>query len=170
MSVIIYADTNLRLTPFVRQELMYRISQTPSSSQTQSKIAIMMWSTFIVTNILTLPTVALGWQYSIHTTGTTRDSDFWFLLQSCGMALLNLFTVALPMRKGTNLPKASSTILWIFMAAGAVSAIAAPVFYLYLPTQWSSFLNIIAGAIQAFATLQIALTAETLPGRHLKRE
>ena len=170
MSVIIYADTNSLLTPFVRQELTDHISQKPSSSQVQSKIAIMLWSTFIVTNILTLPTVALGWQYSIHKIGTIKDSDFWFLLQSCGMALLNLLTVALPMWKGTCLPKASSTILWIFMAVGAISAISAPVFYLYLPTQWSSFLNIIAGAIQAFATLQIALTAETLPGRHLKRE
>ena len=64
------------LTPFIRQELMERISQTPSSSQTQSKITIMMWSTFIVTNIFTLPMVALGWQYSIHKTGTAKDSDF----------------------------------------------------------------------------------------------
>ena len=129
-----------------------------------------MWSTFIVTNIFTLPTVALGWQYSIHKTGTTKDSDFWFLLQSCGMALLSLSTMALPMWKGTNLPKASSTVLWIFMAAGAISAIAALVFYLYLLTEWSSFLNIVAGAIQAFATLQIALAAEKPPSRHLKSE
>ena len=75
------------------------------------------------------------------------------------MALLSLFTMALPMGKGTNLPKASSTMLWIFMGAGAISAIAAPVSYLYLPTEWSSLVNIVAGAIQAFATLQIALAA-----------
>ena len=138
---------------------MERISRTPSSSQTQSKITMMMWSTFIVTNIF------------IHSqTGTAKDSDFWFLVQSCGMALLSLFTMALPIGKGTNLPKASSTMLWIFMAAGAISAIAAPVSYLYLPTEWSSLLNIVAGAIQAFATLQIALAAEKSPGRHMKRE
>lgn len=38
------------------------------------------------------------------------------------------------------------------IAAGSMSAMAAPVFFSYLPTEWSSFSNIVVGTIRAFAT------------------
>ena len=137
-------------------------------SRSERKISILMWSTFLVTTILALPLAALGWEYSSHQPGTARDADFWFLTQSCSMALLGLFTMALPIWKGRNLPKVAKTSLWLFMSFGALSAIVAPIIYLFAPTEWSAFLNIVAGAVQAFATLQIALVAEQSPDSHLK--
>ena len=129
-----------------------------------------MWSTFSVIVGIAIPTTALGWQYSNHKPGTPKDADFWFLIQSCSMALLSLLTLAFSMWKGEDLPdKIAHTGVHLFMSAGAVSAFIAPILYLFIPTEWSAFLNIFAGAVQAFATLRLALAAEGTTPSHKKR-
>lgn len=129
-----------------------------------------MWSTFVTVGIA-IPTTALGWQYSDHTPGTPKDPDFWFLIQSCSMALLSLLTMALPMWKGEDVrDKTARTGLHLFMSAGAVSAFIAPILYVFIPTEWSALLNIFAGAVQAFATLRLALAAEGTTQSHQKND
>lgn len=132
-----------------------------------------MWSTFFVTVGIAIPTTALGWQYSTHKPGTSTDADFWFLIQSCSMVLLSLLTMALPIWKGNDLPdKNARTGLHLFMSAGAVSALIAPILYLFVPTEWSALLNVFAGAVQASATLRLVLAGEgmTTPSHKTKKE
>ena len=77
------------------------------------------------------------------------------------MALLSLLTMALSMWKGEDLPdQIARAGVHLFMSAGAVSAFIAPILYLFIPTEWSALLNIFAGAVQAFATLRLALGAK----------
>ena len=135
-----------------------------------NNLATMMWLTFIVTNLVTIPVSAMGWRLSPHKEGNLEDADFWFLLQSSAMTFLSLLTMAIPMSKGNNMPLVASGQLWFFMAVGGVCAISAPIFYLNFATEWSAFLNIAAGCIQAFATLQVVVTAETVPKQHLRRD
>ena len=89
------------------------------------------------------------------------------------MTLLSLLTMALPLWKGEDLPGKTARIgLHVFMGAGAVSAFIAPILYLFIPTEWSALLNIFAGAVQAFATLRLALAREgmTTPSQKTKEE
>jgi hypothetical protein len=119
-----------------------------------------MWLTFIATVIVALPTFAVAFQYSPHTPGTTRDADFWFLLQACSMQFLGLLTIGIPMWKGKELSGHSWCWSWGFMGLAVGCTTAAPFAYCKAPTEWSSFLGIVAGAIQAFVTLQIILIAK----------
>ena len=89
------------------------------------------------------------------------------------MVLLSLLTMTLSMWKGTDLPdKTARTGLHLFMGAGAVSALIAPILYIFVPTEWSALLNIFAGAVQAFVMLRLALAAEsmTTPSQKTKKE
>jgi hypothetical protein len=119
-----------------------------------------MWLTFITTVIAALPTFALAWQYSQHTPGTTRDADFWFMVQACTMQFLGLLTMGIPMWKGKELSGHSWYWTWAFKIVALGCTIAAPFAYCKAPTEWSSFLGIVAGALQAFVTLQITLLAD----------
>lgn len=136
----------------------------------QSTLIAMMWGTFLVIFVITFPTLALGWMHSPHQPGTKNDADFWFLIQSSSMAVLSIFMMALPIWNGNNLQRASKTSLWLFMIVGIIAALIAPVMYLYVPTEWSAFLSILAGTVQTFATLQLALTAEAATNVRLKED
>jgi hypothetical protein len=118
-----------------------------------------MWLTFIVTAVIALPTFALAWQYSPHKSGTTHDADFWFLVQTCSMQLLGLLIMAIPMWEGKELSGHSWYWTWGFILVAFGGTITAPFVYCHAPTEWSSFLGIVAGAVQAFVTLQVTLIA-----------
>lgn len=117
--------------------------------------------TFATTIVFTIPILVVAWQYSPHTPGTTKDSDFWFLVQSCGMAIFSLITVAIPMWKGTHLPGHGWYWTWAFMGLAMFLAFAAPFAYAYAPAEWSSLFMIVVSAIQALVTLQLSLVADS---------
>jgi hypothetical protein len=91
------------------------------------------------------------------------DADFWFLLQSCVSAVANLLILGLSLWGNRNSfsKGAYDTWAWIFTALGVIFALLAPVVYIRLPTEWSAFMIVTAGAVQAFLTLQMALMSWT---------
>jgi hypothetical protein len=113
--------------------------------------AFILWSTLFGCAVTCTVFFALGYAHSPHLQGTTNDADFWFLIQSTIVQLLGLVVSALIERKSGGLPKwrwALPTAI-----AGACSIIAIPL-YLVVPTEWSSFLSLVAGATQSFMILQ----------------
>ncbi|KAB8360836.1 hypothetical protein FH972_024570 [Carpinus fangiana] len=121
------------------------------------KVSTIMWLNFTSTTVCTLPAVAVGWQHSEHLAGTVKDADFWFLLQSCIMQVSNTLTVAVLLQNDHNLLGVQR-----WYTAGAMSGVvicspASLIAYCFLTTEWSALLNVLAGSIQAFVTLQLAL-------------
>lgn len=118
-----------------------------------------MWLTFIATVVVGLPTFAFGYQNSLHKPGTIHDADFWFLLQASSTTFLGLLTMGIPMWKGTMLSGQSWYWTWGAIGMAGICSSLSPIIYCYMPTEWASFLGIIAGAIQAFVALQITMIA-----------
>jgi hypothetical protein len=122
----------------------------------------MLWLAFSVTVISTIPTCALGWRYSDHLPGSTGEADFWFLVQNSCMGVLNLSILALPLIK----EKVLSDYLWIqlwtwgYLLLGILSALMAPMAYIYMPTEWSAYMSVLFGIIQVAVTWQIAVLAD----------
>jgi chromate transport protein ChrA len=118
--------------------------------------AFILWSALFSCAVTSIAFFALGYANSPHLQGTTNDADFWFLIQATIMQLLGLIVSALLERKSGGLPKwrwALPTAI-----AGACSITAIPL-YLVVPTEWSSFLSLVAGATQSFMVLQYFLSS-----------
>src|SRR6202007_2604109 len=100
---------------------------------------------------------AFGYRYSEHKPGTTEDADFWFLIQASAIQMLSISMSCIPLYNTSQLPKR----VWIPLTIIALlcTLLAIPL-YTYLPTEWSNFLSMIGGSIQAFMVLQIALVGE----------
>ncbi|KAH6626575.1 hypothetical protein B0J18DRAFT_425155 [Chaetomium sp. MPI-SDFR-AT-0129] len=116
----------------------------------------LLWTTFAVTAVSNVVFFALGCIYSPHKPGTPEDADFWFLLQSCVSQFFGLAWLAIPLWHNPHVPRRS----WIAMVgvAAVCTVVAAPL-YLYVPTEWSTFVASTGGAIQAFLSLQLAIAA-----------
>ncbi|KAL6722242.1 hypothetical protein ACLMJK_001349 [Lecanora helva] len=117
-----------------------------------------------------IPTAAMGWRYSSHKPGTTKDADFWFLLQSSCVALASLVTLGIPIWRRRSLPGQSWLWTWAKLAIAALCACMAPVCYIFLPTEWSQYVIMASGIIQAFVTLEIALVAEGTGAKVVKQD
>lgn len=113
--------------------------------------AFILWLALFGCAVTSTAFFALGYAHSLHLRGTTKDADFWFLIQATIMQLLGLVVSALLERKSGGLPKWR----WVLPTAiaGACSITAIPL-YLVVPTEWSSFLSLVAGATQSFMVLQ----------------
>lgn len=112
-----------------------------------------LWATFASNICLTIPFVLKAYQFSPHTPGTREDPDFWFLAQSSINQSVVLLISAL------GLWKLKSTHLWVWLPAvmAVVCNMLAMPMYLFAPTEWSSFCVVVAGAIQSFMVLQLAI-------------
>ncbi len=86
------------------------------------------------------------------------------------MTLLNFATLSIPVWRRQALPGHSWTWTWGFIAIAAVCAIVAPALYIFVPTEWSAYMAIVAGIIQAFVTLQIALVADSAGAKAIKKD
>jgi len=73
------------------------------------------------------------------------------------MMLLNSFVIGLSIWQSRSLSASGSFWLLSFMAVATIATLFAPVMYCYLATEWSSLTIILAGFVQAFATLQLAV-------------
>ena len=122
-------------------------------------ISTLLWLTFTAAFGVTVPTVALAWQNSPHEPGTNSDADFWLLIQNCSMAATGIVLVTVPLWHGSSYSLYTWFLAAGFSVAGVLCAIAAPVMYTRVPTEWSAFLAIVAQVIQAFLTLQLSLVA-----------
>ncbi|KAI4199778.1 MAG: hypothetical protein LQ350_004405 [Teloschistes chrysophthalmus] len=113
-----------------------------------------LWATFSSNICLTIPFLWKAYQFSPHTRGTPQDSDFWFLVQSSVSQSIGLLIAAL------GLWKLKSTPLWVWLSPTVMAAICNMLtmpLYLFAPTEWSSFCAVVAGAIQSFMILQLAI-------------
>ncbi|KAF5237443.1 hypothetical protein FANTH_10805 [Fusarium anthophilum] len=121
----------------------------PTQSGTFTTI---LWLTFIGTTLSNVWTFALAYNYSDHTPGTTKDADFWFLMQSCITQGFTLIIAGIPLRADPRLRKRT----WVPpMFLALICTVIAPPLYLTAPTEWSSFVGLVAGGIQAFMVLQL---------------
>ncbi|RBR16966.1 hypothetical protein FVER53590_05727 [Fusarium verticillioides] len=121
----------------------------PTQSGTFTTI---LWLTFIGTTLSNVWTFALAYNYSEHKPGTTKDADFWFLMQSCITQGFTLIISGIPLRADPRLRKRT----WVPpMLLALICTIIAPPLYLTAPTEWSSFVGLIAAGIQAFMVLQL---------------
>ena len=102
-------------------------------------------------------TFALALKYSEKTPGTTEDDDFWLLVQNCGMQLVSLASIVSSIWSGSVVSGRARLALLIFTGIAGAGTVISPLCYLRLPKVWSGFVVIVAGCIQAFGTLQMAL-------------
>ena len=138
----------------------------PGSNST----VLMMWATFLFSFVAVLPTFALGWRASGPLPGTTNDADFWFSVQGCCMSFLSLLTMIIPMWTDGLLGGGKEWITWLVLSIALLCTVAAPIAYLWVPTQWSAFLMTVAGSIQAWITVQIAFVARSAPKKLRDRD
>ncbi|KAF4502482.1 salicylate hydroxylase [Fusarium agapanthi] len=126
---------------------------TKAGLATQSgTFTTILWLTFIGTTLSNVWTFALAYNYSEHTPGTTKDADFWFLMQSCITQGFTLIISGIPLRADPRLRKRT----WVPpMFLALICTVIAPPLYLTAPTEWSSFVGLVAGGIQAFMVLQL---------------
>ncbi|ENH72267.1 hypothetical protein FOC1_g10004505 [Fusarium oxysporum f. sp. cubense race 1] len=126
---------------------------TKAGLQTQSgTFTTILWLTFVGTTLSNVWTFALAYNYSDHTPGTTKDADFWFLMQSCITQGFTLIISGIPLKADPRLRKRT----WVPpMLLALVCTIIAPPLYLAAPTEWSSFVGLVATGIQAFMVLQL---------------
>lgn len=86
------------------------------------------------------------------------------------MTLLSLATLGIPIWKRQALPSQSWIWTWGIIAIAVACAIVAPVMYIFVPTEWSAYMAIVAGIIQVFVTLQIALVADSAGAKVIKKD
>ena len=98
----------------------------------------------MTTSLVTIPFIGQAYRYSSHEPGTLKDADFWFLLQSSCMQLLNLATTLISMYKDTNIHKATRQWMFATTVLGMLTTVSAMAIYVRLPTEWSSMLACIA--------------------------
>ncbi|KAF5981977.1 hypothetical protein FBULB1_4479 [Fusarium bulbicola] len=127
---------------------------TKAGLSTQSGIfTTILWLTFIGTTFSNVWTFAFAYNYSDHTPGTTKDADFWFLMQNCITQGFTLIISGILLRADPRLRK----LIWVPpMLLALICTIIAPPLYVNAPTEWSSFVGFLAGGIQGFMVLQLA--------------
>ena len=89
------------------------------------------------------------------------------------MTILSFAILAIPIWRSKALPEKMSFWIWVLLIGASLCVGVAPVIYLFGPTEWSSFMSIVAGIVQAFLTLQIALVADiaaSTGGKSVKKD
>ncbi|KAF2236428.1 hypothetical protein EV356DRAFT_498457 [Viridothelium virens] len=107
--------------------------------------------------------MGIAWKLSSSTKGSTKDADFYLLIQSSAMNILGIFTAVYPT---WNWP-ASHAKRWAytFTVLGIVCATVSILVYLYVSMIWSGLLSFSAAAIQAFMVLQFAIASLPIKSR-----
>ncbi|EWY97387.1 hypothetical protein FOYG_02235 [Fusarium oxysporum NRRL 32931] len=142
-------------------EIARKVQAAPKVSPQETKAGLptqsgtfttILWLTFVGTTLSNVWTFALAYNYSDHTPGTTKDADFWFLMQSCITQGFTLIISGIPLKADPRLRKRT----WVPpMLLALVCTVIAPPLYLAAPTEWSSFVGLVATGIQAFMVLQL---------------
>lgn len=133
----------------------------PANDKTTSQVSltkttIFLWLTFLITGLCNVWTFSVGYGLSPHESGTTQDSDFWFLLQGCISQVFGMGYMIIPLLKTAHVRRR----FWLppTLVAMVCTALAVPL-YVVSPKEWSAFCMLTGSAIQAFLPLQLALTS-----------
>jgi hypothetical protein len=113
-----------------------------TTRQITQTITTILWLTFAGIALCNIWTFALAYYCSTHKPGTTKDADFWFLLQGCITQCFGLAISCLPLLKEPLLPRWSWMPPMVF---ALLCTVLAPPLYVTLPTEWSSFRVVLFG-------------------------
>ncbi|TKA58738.1 hypothetical protein B0A55_11604 [Friedmanniomyces simplex] len=124
-----------------------------TSKLTPGRFSFLLWAVYALIVLVTIPTFVKAYLCSAHTPGTTSDADFWFLVQSSATQLFGLAFGTAPIKSSKGGP-----LLWWLVPTllAGVTTCLAPVLYVTVPTEWSSYCLLTGAAVQAFMLLQIA--------------
>ena len=90
------------------------------------------------------------------------------------MGLLNLCILAVPLMREKLISRYRWIQIWTwgYLLVAVLSALLAPVSYLYLPTEWSAYMSVLSSVIQVAITWQIAVLADrkSLENIEIKRQ
>jgi hypothetical protein len=128
--------------------------QSTDSPQSTTRISLILWITFFSTIVCGGPMLAYAWNFSDHQPGSRAEEDFFFLLQGSIMQFFGLVVSVISLAKNKSVPVAvwaSPSVLTL------VLTVVSPSLYCFVPKWWSSFCTLVAGSIQAFLVLQLAL-------------
>ncbi|KAK6538400.1 hypothetical protein TWF694_011277 [Orbilia ellipsospora] len=147
------------LIAVTNEEIEATVPDADSIQQSDSTPNI--WNSTVTATVMVLFLVILAaipgykaWQYSSRQAGTIYDADFWFLVQSCMMQLIGLFTIILPLALAGKLQIRQWVWTWVLFGIGIACGIAPIPMYLRWPTEWSATVAFLGSAAQAFITLQ----------------
>lgn len=102
---------------------------------------------------------ALGFKASPAEPGTTKDADFWFLLQGSVMTLLSVVLTCIPLWKMSWLTP-SAFWVWLFAILATACTIASCVIYTLAPTGWSALVAFAGSFATAALTIELVLAAD----------
>ncbi|KAI9894590.1 MAG: hypothetical protein M1814_001945 [Vezdaea aestivalis] len=97
----------------------------------------------------------LAYHYSTHLPGTTKESDFWFLLQNSSILFLNIETMVSAIFNDATIPARNRWGLNVALLVASVLVILACTLYAFIPKEWSGVSTGIAAIIQGFVLVQI---------------
>ena len=83
---------------------------------------------------MTIPFIGQAYRYSAQEPGTLKDADFWFLLQSSFMQLLNLMTASVSIYNDTTIHKPTRRWMLAATVLGLLPTMGAIAVYVRLPT------------------------------------
>jgi hypothetical protein len=114
---------------------------------------------FLTVVIAAIMPGSFAWMNSTNAKGSSKDVDFYLLIQGSIMSVLGIFTGIYP---SLQKPKTVAD-WWVFTLAilGCICAMIAIPMYLYLPTIWSAFPSFLSMAIQCFMAMQLAIAFDT---------
>lgn len=119
-----------------------------------ARISMLLWASVAVTIAAGVPLLTQAWRFSDHEAGARSDDDFWFLIQQTIMQLLGLLVSTIPLRQRKDIPY----LAWAApTGVCAITTILSLALYCVVDKWWSSFCGVLAGAVQAFLVVQLAL-------------
>ncbi|KAF2452282.1 hypothetical protein BDY21DRAFT_175893 [Lineolata rhizophorae] len=130
-------------------------------------LPFLTWNPTVTVTVAVLFTVILAavpgykaWQHPPPKPGSTRDADFWFLVQGCTMQLIGLFTIILPIALGPRMLLRQWFWTWLLVGVNFIYSVAPIPVYLHFPTEWAATIAFLGSAAQAFVTLQALFLIE----------
>ena len=76
------------------------------------------------------------------------------------MTILSFAVLAIPIWGSKSFSAKARFWVWGLLIAASLCVALSPLVYIFGPTQWSQFMSIVSGIVQALLTLQIALVAD----------
>jgi heme A synthase len=109
--------------------------------------------------VLSIIPLVLAWQRSTNNPGTSKDANFYLLVQSSVLQFPGLFTAMFPIYRRST----ASAWRWAqsFTALGVLCSFGCIPLYLKAPTMWSALISFYGSAAQAGMTLLIAQMADS---------
>ena len=98
--------------------------------------------------------VFVAWSRFPNAHGTTQDADFWMLLQSSVMQLLNLLTIVYPASQKSLMHWRPWFWAWMYAMTSCLCLLAATALYVLVPVKWSAVLSFGGSVAQALLILQ----------------